>query len=380
MRLWGSLVPFDRVHLSRMNFELEKLTYTIGRYRGHDFKLPWSAICKTHCIIEWDGLDTAESIVKITDLSLHGTYVNGKVIEKKKCAVLLDGDEVSFLSCCTEDQFQYRYTYRRLTYGLTSGGYVDMLDLRYNIGKELGRGAYATVFKAKHRKECRVYAIKVIRRNNHHEFLTSDGGSIYEREIAILETLLHPYICAMKEVVYESDKISLIMEYVAGGDLRKYMLRLGRMDEGKVQRITFQLCERGIQNILITADELPNVKLTDFGLSKAIDGNSLLQTMCGTLLYVAPEVVNQEKHEGYDLVVDSWSIGAIVFEMLTNCTAFKGQDGLDFGAWIRSRKVQWDNMRYSGVAGLAYLCWSSACGRSSQADDSHRCTQAPLAC
>ncbi|OBZ66590.1 putative serine/threonine-protein kinase fhkC [Grifola frondosa] len=172
----------------------------------------------------------------------------------------------------------------------------------------------------------------------------------------------------MKEVVYESDKISLIMEYVAGGDLRKYMLRLGRMDEGKVQRITFQLCDtvsymhaHGIahrdlkpENILITADELPNVKLTDFGLSKAIDGNSLLQTMCGTLLYVAPEVVNQEKHEGYDLVVDSWSIGAIVFEMLTNRTAFKGQDGLDFGAWIRSRKVQWDNMRYSGVAGLAY--------------------------
>ncbi|OBZ77589.1 Serine/threonine-protein kinase cds1 [Grifola frondosa] len=233
MRLWGSLVPFDRVHLSRMNFELEKLTYTIGRYRGHDFKLPWSAICKTHCIIEWDGLDTAESIVKITDLSLHGTYVNGKVIEKKKCAVLLDGDEVSFLSCCTEDQFQYRYTYRRLTYGR----HPDTLNSRYKLGKELSKGAYATVFKAQHRKERRVYAIKVIRKDSLYDFMISGGANIYEREIAVLETLLHPHICCLTEVFHETNKISLVMEYVAGGHLWQYMVHCGTMGKYIVRPI-----------------------------------------------------------------------------------------------------------------------------------------------
>ncbi|OBZ73425.1 hypothetical protein A0H81_07118 [Grifola frondosa] len=142
-RLWGFLTPLDRARLKRMDFKLDKRAYTIGRYRGHDFRLPWSTICKTHCVVEWDGIKSPESIVKITDLSLHGTYLNGKLIGKKKCALLRDGDEISFLACCAEDQAQYRYVYRQLT----PGQHVVTLDLVYKLGKEIGRGAYATVFK-----------------------------------------------------------------------------------------------------------------------------------------------------------------------------------------------------------------------------------------
>ncbi|OBZ73423.1 CBL-interacting protein kinase 11 [Grifola frondosa] len=203
-RLWGFLTPLDRARLKRMDFKLDKRAYTIGRYRGHDFRLPWSTICKTHCVVEWDGIKSPESIVKITDLSLHGTY-----------DMSIDSSHLVNMSL--------------------------RWNLVYKLGKEIGRGAYATVFKATHHTERRSYAIKVIRRDGLREFMTTDGASIYEREIAALETLFHPNICYMKEVFYTRGNISFVMEFVAGGNLWKYMGKCGRMKEPEAQRIAFQL-------------------------------------------------------------------------------------------------------------------------------------------
>ncbi|OBZ78096.1 Calcium/calmodulin-dependent protein kinase type 1 [Grifola frondosa] len=359
-RLWGFLTPLDRARLKRMDFKLDKRAYTIGRYRGHDFRLPWSTICKTHCVVEWDGIKSPSLSQYQLTRPEPPLQLNGKLIGKKKCALLRDGDEISFLPCC---EAQYRYVYRQLT----PGQHVVTLDLVYKLGKEIGRGAYATVFKATHRTERRSYAIKVIRRDGLREFMTTDGASIYEREIAALETLFHPNICYMKEVFYTRGNISFVMEFIAGGDLWKYMGKCGRMKEPEAQRIAFQLFDavsyihaHGIahrdlkpENVLMTADNPPIVKLADFGLSKVIEGPSLLQTMCGTPLYVAPEVVNQQKHEGYNLVVDCWSLGIIVFEMLMDHSAFSGEEGMYFGTWINGRKVQWDIMRRSGIARAA---------------------------
>ena len=78
------------------------------------------------------------------------------------------------------------------------------------------------------------------------------------------------------------------------------------------------ICHRDLkpENVLLTADEPPMVKVADFGLAKVIDSMTMLRTMCGTPVYLAPEVVNQTPdNEGYDQVVDSWSVGVIVFSM-----------------------------------------------------------------
>lgn len=68
------------------------------------------------------------------------------------------------------------------------------------------------------------------------------------------------------------------------------------------------------QNVLLTSDDPPMVKVADFGLAKIVDAATMLKTMCGTPSYLAPEVVTQTG-QGYDNLVDSWSVGVIVFSM-----------------------------------------------------------------
>lgn len=69
------------------------------------------------------------------------------------------------------------------------------------------------------------------------------------------------------------------------------------------------------ENILLESVDVENclVKLTDFGLSKFMDGESFMKTMCGTPLYVAPEVLLAEGRESYNSQVDVWSLGVIFF-------------------------------------------------------------------
>jgi serine/threonine/tyrosine protein kinase RAD53 len=68
------------------------------------------------------------------------------------------------------------------------------------------------------------------------------------------------------------------------------------------------------ENVLLTRDNPPLIKVADFGLAKVVDSLTMLRTMCGTPSYLAPEVVT-DAPDGYDNLVDSWSVGVIVFSM-----------------------------------------------------------------
>ena len=79
--------------------------------------------------------------------------------------------------------------------------------------------------------------------------------------------------------------------------------------------------------------------------------------MCGTPSYLAPEVVNQGPSEGYTSVVDSWSVGVIVFSMLTNSSPFIEDEGqTNLRIRIIERVIDWDNLRNRGVSEDGKLC------------------------
>ncbi|KAL0958561.1 hypothetical protein HGRIS_000701 [Hohenbuehelia grisea] len=105
------------------------------------------------------------------------------------------------------------------------------------------------------------------------------------------------------------------------------------------------------QNILLTNEAPPNVKIVDFGLAKMIDNRTMLRTFCGTPDFIAPKIVGQSDYSGYDFLVDSWSVGVIAFEMLTMSRPFvKDHKYTEIEMQIWHRKINWEVLATAGIS------------------------------
>lgn len=130
------------------------------------------------------------------------------------------------------------------------------------------------------------------------------------REIHHHRALHHPHICQLYEIIATESHVWLVSELCAGGELFDYLLEKGRLQEGEARRVFGQLClavgyihSRGIvhrdlklENVLL--DERCNVKLADFGFGREFESRKLMETFCGTLGYVAPEMLKGVKYYG----------------------------------------------------------------------------------
>ncbi|KAH9913075.1 kinase-like protein [Epithele typhae] len=394
--LWGVLIPCNAAnpHIKRVDLFKGQRTYRIGRKSLNDVVLDRGsrAISGAHCSIEWDGDPSAQAAVKI----------NGKRIETNSAMLLHDGNELRLGTAQAPPRAHEDFGYIfRLKVGANTATSVES---RYDLHCLLGSGSFARVMKALHREENKWYAVKIIQaeilrkiaspadrrrakskddgvagaRDTEPKEGAVEGGANdgapagedtdpmaklppnFRREIEILSQMKHPRICEFKEVFFESNSLSLVMELVSGGDLLKYITNTDRgLPEAETQRITYQICdalsyvhEQGIvhrdlkpENILLTSEDPPNVKIADFGLAKAMDSETILKTFCGTPIYLAPEVAVHDAFptpDGYSNLVDSWSVGVIVFAMLTQGTPFEEDPpNVDIHTIIMSRQVQW---------------------------------------
>ncbi|KAK7677517.1 hypothetical protein QCA50_019523 [Cerrena zonata] len=378
--LWGFLIPCNQT-MARIDFFRKAPLVRLGRNGskdvGNHVVLPGLKISNKHCEIKWDGNDSRKAIITVADYSSNGTFINGEKLGKGRHGVLKEGAEIAFGTAVPQvgehSSEDYRYVFRLLAGGPPLLG----LHAHYTIIHELGKGAFATVMKGLSKESGTFYAIKMIQSNKlraaltHGSSMSHDGPQPTEqfaREISILERLQHPNICQLKEVFFEEANISLVLEWVPGGDLLDYILTHGALTEIKTQRITFQVCDamayihaQGIahrdlkpENILLSTqdkNEDPIVKVADFGLAKAVDSYTMLRTMCGTPAYLAPEVVCQEEKEGYQSVVDSWSVGVVVFSMLTNQSPFVDPVAAsDVKMQIKHRIVEWAVLKQLNVS------------------------------
>ena len=206
------------------------------------------------------------------------------------------------------------------TYQLPS----NCFSSHYKILSFLGEGSYGKVFKAREISTGRVIAVK--------KMSIGDSQSKYNKiikEINLLKSLDHPNIVKYYDFFQEEEYIYLMMEYLEGCTLKQYIKNNENISEDNARIIIKQLltalsylhytcdiCHRDVkpENIMFKEkNDINHLKLLDFGLSlDSFESKKHLEN-CGTLVYMAPELLNNIK---YTKGVDVWSVGIILYMLL----------------------------------------------------------------
>jgi len=201
----------------------------------------------------------------------------------------------------------------------------------YTIKEKLGSGSFATVKRAINKETGEVVAVKIIKKKR----LTTKELKSIEREIDIMIKLKHRNVVTLLDVFDSPKQIYLVMELCVGGELFDKVVEAGNYSEHLASKAIKQVC-RGIRylhaNGIIHRDLKPEnllyydnsseglLKITDFGLATHLDDpDDLMRTTCGTLHYVAPEVLLGHP---YGKEVDLWSLGVILFVLLSGYLPF----------------------------------------------------------
>ncbi|XP_012255095.2 serine/threonine-protein kinase unc-51 isoform X1 [Athalia rosae] len=214
-------------------------------------------------------------------------------------------------------------------------------DYEYNTKDLIGHGAFAVVFKGRHRKKSNfVVAIKSITKKS-----LAKSQNLLGKEIKILKELTelhHDNVVALLDCKESNHNVFLVMEYCNGGDLADYLGVKGTLSEDTIRVFLKQLAgamkalyAKGVvhrdlkpQNILLShccgkACPQPHqitLKIADFGFARFLQDGVMAATLCGSPMYMAPEVIMSLQ---YDAKADLWSLGTIVFQCLTGKAPFQ---------------------------------------------------------
>ncbi|KAG1668156.1 hypothetical protein FOA52_005148 [Chlamydomonas sp. UWO 241] len=202
----------------------------------------------------------------------------------------------------------------------------------FDVGRPLGKGRFGIVYQAREKSSGFLVVLKVVSKPH---VLASGFEHQVRREIEIQGNLRHPNILRLYGFFSDAKKIYLILEYAAGGELFQHLRQCGPLDERTAAGYVLQLARALVhcharrvwhrdlkpENLLLAANG--DLKLSDFGWAVHAP-NSRRRTLCGTVDYLAPEMVEGREHDGG---VDVWGLGILAFELLTGRTPFnKGGD------------------------------------------------------
>ncbi|KAI0128471.1 Serine/threonine-protein kinase ATG1 [Xylariales sp. AK1849] len=267
---------------------------------------------------------------------------------------------------------------------------------QFIIGSEIGKGSFATVYVGKHQSTGSAVAVKSVELGRLNKKLKENLYS----EIHILKKLRHPHIVCLHDCIESGSHINLVMEYCELGDLslfikkreklishpatcdmaRKYpsvpnaglnevvirhflqqlasalqFLRQGNFVHRDVKPQNLLLVPsvqyregnkeaRSIlsasQDSLIPArglESLPMLKLADFGFARVLPATSLAETLCGSPLYMAPEIL---RYERYDAKADLWSVGTVLYEMVSGKPPFRAANHVELLRKIENAEDQ----------------------------------------
>jgi serine/threonine protein kinase len=193
--------------------------------------------------------------------------------------------------------------------------------------KRIGKGSFSTIYKAFNTQDNNEYAIKEV---------LIDKKSIksnVKREFLVLKKLDHPNIVKLYDLIIDTNynNIYFVFDYFKNGDLanflgnkplkekfcRKYSKQLAN---GLKYLTDNNILHRDLkpQNILLTDDF--NIKIADFGFARKVEKDMLLNTLCGSPMYMAPEIINKQD---YSIKSDLWSVGIIIYQMIFGKVPFE---------------------------------------------------------
>ena len=219
----------------------------------------------------------------------------------------------------------------------------------YKIIKEIGEGAFGKAYLATHV----LLNINVVLKCG----LIDDPNIV--REIYYHKQLKHKNIVSLYEVIKTENHLWIALEYCQGGELYYYIYEKKRLELDECRNIFFQIVlgvkyvhslnlshrDLKLENILLADQKRTIVKLTDFGFIREFNPQSrrFLSTICGTTVYMAPELLTGQKYSGF--AIDIWSMGVILYTMLNGMLPFDDDDEMK----IQHKVINTEPMFYDHV-------------------------------
>ncbi|CAH0563333.1 unnamed protein product [Brassicogethes aeneus] len=359
-------IPWGRL-ISRMNemdpVDLVSDAVSLGRAEYCDIVIVKNRfpdhivfhISKEHFVIS----KQAGGPVFITDLSKNGTFINRQKVGRNNKYVLQNND---IISVGIKDMLIY--TYKQMDN--FEEKYLPLeLQKKYEVGEFLGRGAVGEVRLVYEKTTTKKFAVKKITKGKFNTSRLHDlnhPSKIYS-EINILQHLNHPCVISMREIVETEEDVFIILEYMEGGELTSRIEKF-HLSEPLVKYYFYQMVlavkhlhdnnvtHRDLkpENVLLSSNRMDCLlKVSDFGLSKESEDN-IMRTMCGTMCYVAPEIID-DRYKEYDNQCDIWSLGVILYYMMSKEFPFNSSDRRSLGLLILRGNFsmvgpKWQNASY----------------------------------
>ena len=216
--------------------------------------------------------------------------------------------------------------------------------------KLLGRGSFGEVLLVRLKANQKVYAMKIL---NKKLLKIKKQQTHTKAERDLMVKINSPFIVNIKSAFQDINKLYIVSEFMQGGDMFFHM-HDGKRVAFNNDKTKFYIMElvlaleylhnnnmvyRDLKPENILLDSKGHIKLTDFGLSKILeDEDDKAFTLCGTPQYLAPEIM---KRKGYDKAVDWWSLGCVMYEMLTGKLPFAIKKGVRLNMKIYQKEVDY---------------------------------------
>ena len=209
--------------------------------------------------------------------------------------------------------------------------------------KRIGKGSFSTIHKCFNLNND-VFALKNI------NVTKLKDKTIIKNEYNLIRNLSHINVVKVYELIYDTElnNIYMILEFFENGDLSKYLSGKSLTEEyannfsiqikdGLQYLLSKNILHRDLkpQNILVSKNKI--LKISDFGLSKYIDNDNIMNTVCGSPLYMAPEII---KYRKYTVKSDIWSFGVIIYEMVYGYMPIKSDNIYDLISFLRHKHIR----------------------------------------